>query len=87
MIFRVLAFPLAMLGVQGVVTAQDYPAKPIRLIVPVPAGSSNVLGRTFAQRAALGQPVVVENVPGANSAIGLTRVAKSAPDGYTLSMG
>ena len=68
LIFRVLAFSLAMLGVQGAVTAQDYPAKPIRLIIPFPAGSSDVHGRTFAQRAALGQPVVVENVPGANGA-------------------
>jgi len=76
----------AVLGVHTGVVAQDYPAKPIRLIIPFPAGSSDVLGRTFAQRAALGQPVVVENVPGANGAIGLTRTAKSAPDGYTLSM-
>jgi tripartite-type tricarboxylate transporter receptor subunit TctC len=56
-------------------TAQDYAARPIRLIVSFPAGSSDVLGRAFAQHAALGQPVVVENVPGANGAIGLTRLA------------
>src|SRR6266702_2171637 len=68
-------------------TAQDYPARPIRLIVSFPAGSSDVLGRAFAQHATLGQPVVVENVPGANGAIGLTRLAKSAPDGYTLALG
>ncbi len=74
-----------VLGVHTGVVAQDYPVKPIRLIIPFPAGSSDVHGRTFAQRAALGQPVVVENVPGANGAIGLTRRAKSAPDGYTLS--
>lgn len=68
--------------------AQDYPAKPIRLIIPfAAAGSADIFGRTFAQRAALGQPIVVENVPGAAGAIGLTRAAKSAPDGYTLSMG
>ena len=77
---------LALLGAHTAAVAQDYPAKPIRLIIPFPAGSSDVHGRTFAQRAALGQPVVVENVPGANGAIGLTRTAKSAPDGYTLSM-
>jgi len=68
-------------------TAQDYPARPIRLIVSFPAGSSDVLGRAFAQYATLGQPVVVENVSGANGAIGMTRLAKSAPDGYTIAVG
>src|SRR6266581_3773908 len=68
-------------------TAQDYPARPIRLIVSFPAGSSDVLGRAFAQHAMLGQLVVVENVPGANGAIGLTRLAKSAPDGHTVALG
>ena len=68
-------------------TAQDYPARPIRLIVSFPAGSSDVLGRAFAQHATLGQPVVVENVSGANGAIGLTRLAKSAPDGHTIALG
>jgi len=67
--------------------AQDYPAKPIRLIVSFPAGSSDVLGRAFAQYAMLGQPVVVENVSGANGAIGLGRLAKSAPDGHTIALG
>src|SRR5256885_9139454 len=67
--------------------AQDRPAKPIRLIVSFPGGSSDVLGRAFAQYAMLGQPVVVENVSGANGAIGLTRLAKSAPDGYTIAIG
>ena len=47
-IFRLLPFSLALLGVQSVVTAQDYPSRPIRLIVPFPAGSNDVLGRTFA---------------------------------------
>src|SRR5258706_10846539 len=67
--------------------AQDYPARPIRLIVSFPGGSSDVLGRAFAQYAMLGQPVVVENVSGANGAIGLTRLAKSAPDGHTVAIG
>ena len=68
--------------------AQDYPAKPIRLIVPFAAGgSADILSRIFAQRAALGQPIVVENQPGATGAIALTRAAGSAPDGYTLSTG
>jgi len=74
-------------GLSPELRAQDYPAKPIRLIVSFPGGSSDVLGRAFAQYATLGQPVVVENVSGANGAIGLTRLAKSAPDGYTLAIG
>src|SRR5262245_1527257 len=69
------------------VAAQDYPAKPIRLIVSFPGGSSDVLGRAFAQYAKLGQPFVVENVSGANGAIGMTRLAKSAPDGLTIALG
>jgi len=67
--------------------AQEYPAKPVRLIVPFPGGTTDILARAFAARAALGQPVVVENVPGASGAIGLGRAARSAPDGYTLSIG
>ena len=68
--------------------AQNYPAKPIRLIVPFAAGgSADILGRVFAQRAALGQPIVVENVAGATGTIALARAAKSAPDGYTLTTG
>ena len=67
--------------------AQDYPARPIRLIVSFPAGTSDVLGRAFAHHATLGQPIVVENIAGANGAIGLTRLAKSAPDGHTIGLG
>jgi len=85
------ALALASLPIGGALMpklrAQDYPAKPIRLIVSFPGGSSDVLGRAFAQYATLGQPIVVENVSGANGAIGLTRVAKSAPDGHTLAIG
>ena len=84
---RILAaLALASLSTTAVL-AQDYPARPIRLIVSFPGGSSDVLGRAYAQYATLGQPLVVENVPGANGAIGLTRLAKSAPDGHTLAIG
>ena len=82
-----LASPPTGAAVSAEFAAQDYPAKPIRLIVSFPAGSSDVLGRAFAQYATLGQPVVVENVSGANGAIGMTRLAKSAPDGYTIAVG
>jgi len=82
---RILAALVLSLPIGAV--AQGWPARPIRLIVSFPGGSSDVLGRAFAQYATLGQPVVVENVSGANGAIALMRVAKSAPDGYTLAIG
>jgi len=74
----------------GVVRAQEWPTRPIRLIDPfTPGGSSDVLGRAIAQKltAALGQSVVLENVPGAGGSLGADRVAKSPADGYTLLMG
>lgn len=71
----------------GCALAQTYPSKTIRLVVPFPpAGATDVLGRAIAQKLSegLGQPVVVENRPGAGSTIGSDIVAKAAPDGYTL---
>ena len=70
--------------------AQDYPSHPITMIVPFPAGGpTDTLGRILGEgmRASLGQPIVVENVTGAGSTIGVTRAAQAAPDGYTLSLG
>jgi tripartite-type tricarboxylate transporter receptor subunit TctC len=67
--------------------AQDYPTRPVRVIVPFAAGgSADVYGRFVAQRLqeAMGQSFVVDNRPGAGSVIGTDAVAKSAPDGYTL---
>ena len=68
-------------------TAQDWPARPIRIIVPfAPGGSADVFGRALAQhlQGVLGQNVVIDNRPGGGSLIGTDAVAKSAPDGYTL---
>jgi len=70
--------------------AQAFPSKPIRMIVPyAPGGATDVLARPLAQRLSeqVGQPVVVENRPGANATIGADHVAKSPPDGYTFFLG
>jgi tripartite-type tricarboxylate transporter receptor subunit TctC len=67
--------------------AQSYPTRPLRLVAPTsPGGTSDVLARALAAKLteALGQPVIVENRPGASSMIGAESVAKSVPDGYTL---
>ena len=67
--------------------AQDYPSRPVRMIVPFAAGGpADVYARFLAQRlqAALGQPFVVDDRPGAGSIVGTDAAAKSAPDGYTL---
>lgn len=71
------------------VAAQAFPAKPIRWIVPFPPGGpTDGFSRAAAQKLSevIGQPVVVENVPGAGASIGMDRVAKAAPDGYTIGL-
>ena len=78
---------LAMLAMPAIVLAQTYPTKPVKLVVAYAAGGGvDTVARALAQELSggLGQPVVVENRPGANSLIGTDHVAKSPADGYTL---
>jgi tripartite-type tricarboxylate transporter receptor subunit TctC len=82
-----LAVLLLLLLLPQIGRTQDYPAKPVKIVVPYSAGgNADILGRTLAQKLGDGlkQPFVVENRAGANGGIGSDFVAKSAPDGYTL---
>ncbi len=81
---RSLAALLAALSLCA--TAQTYPTKPIRLVVPYPPGGIDVFARVMLPKAseALGQPIVIENRAGANGVIGSENIAHSAPDGYSL---
>ncbi|THF65239.1 Bug family tripartite tricarboxylate transporter substrate binding protein [Pseudothauera rhizosphaerae] len=85
--FGILAGPFAAAPAHA--QAANWPAKQLTLIVPFPpGGGADTIGRFYAEQlsAALGQPVVVENKPGAGTAIAAEYVAKAAPDGYTLSL-
>ena len=71
-------------------SGQGYPTRPVTFIVPYgPGGPADTMARTFseAMRATLGQPIVIENVTGANGTIGVGRAVKAAPDGYTVNVG
>jgi tripartite-type tricarboxylate transporter receptor subunit TctC len=77
-------------GALATARAQPYPSKPVTLVVPfAPGGPSDALARQIAQRLGtrLGQQVIVENVAGAGGTIGLAKVTKAQPDGYTLGFG
>jgi len=81
------AVAIATISLQAHAQTQAWPSKPIRYVVPFAAGgSTDIMGRTIAEKlsVALGQPVVVENKPGAGGGLGAAEVAKAAPDGYTI---
>jgi tripartite-type tricarboxylate transporter receptor subunit TctC len=87
-----VAFITAALVIAAVNTAsaQVYPSRPLTLVVPFPAGgSTDAIGRIVAERmrVSLGQPVIIENVGSAGGSIGVGRVARATPDGYTLDIG
>src|SRR5437879_12521815 len=86
MLFRIL---LGLLFA-GSAFAQDYPNRPVKIVVPyAPGGSTDIIGRIVAQRLteSLGQSVLVENRPGASGNLALEAVAKAPADGYTLFVG
>src|SRR6202166_3924865 len=88
--YQLLIAAIATVGCLSGATAQTYPSRPITMVVPFPpGGSTDVTGRILAERmrASLGQPVVIENVGGAQGSIGVGRVARAAPDGYTIDIG
>ena len=77
-------------SVSRIARAQTYPSRPLTMVAPFAAGgATDVIGRMMAERmkSSLGQPVIVENVTGAGGTIAVGRVARAAPDGYTLSLG
>jgi len=90
---KVMLLSLAIAASFGCIreaTAQAYPSRPITVIVPNPAGGPmDTVARIIAERlrGALGQPIIIENVPGASGSIGTGRIARAAGDGYTLSLG
>lgn len=88
--FLQLSAGAALAATSTPAVAQAYPSKPVTIVVPFAAGGpTDVIGRLMAERfrASLGQTVIVENTTGAGGTIGVARVARAAPDGYTIGLG
>src|SRR5215475_5817980 len=80
----------ALPAVSRLASAQAYPSKPITIVVPYAAGGpTDTIGRVLAERmrSSLGQTVIIENTTGAGGTIGVARVVRAAPDGYTIGIG
>src|SRR5947209_14951593 len=87
---QVVGSAAALAGASRTGYAQQFPVRPVTMVVPYPAGGpADTIGRIIGEgmRANLGQPVIIENVSGAGGTLGVARVARAAPDGYTLSIG
>ena len=87
--WRIAALAAALCAGIGAAQAQTYPSRPITIVVPFPAGgSTGVLARILLEpmQASLGQTIVIENMGGGGGSIGVGRVARAAPDGYTVSL-
>src|SRR5215813_8454260 len=87
---QLVASAAALPAVSPMAWAQAYPTRPITMIVPFPAGgASDAIARVLAEqmRGSLGQPIIIENVGGANASIGTGRAARARPDGYTIELG
>src|SRR6266571_3055015 len=88
-ILGMASFLLGLTCALAVEAQERFPSKPLRIVVPfAPGGSTDIFARLIGERlgSAVGQPVVIENRPGASGNIGAEAVARSAPDGYTLLM-
>ena len=90
LLFTLVGALAALFTHAGISSAQDYPTRPITIVVPFAAGGpTDILARLFGQSMSqtLGQPIVVEDITGAGGSIGAARVARALPDGYMLVMG
>jgi tripartite-type tricarboxylate transporter receptor subunit TctC len=88
--FRLAVALAVILAFAPPVAAQTYPSRTITIVVPFPAGgSTDAIGRILSEhmQASLGQSVIIENAGGAGGSVGVGRVARAAPDGYTLDIG
>ncbi len=87
---RLFAIALALFAAIAAAHAENYPSRPVTIVVALPAGGAvDALARILADhmRVTLGQPIIVENMGGAGGTLSIARVVRSAPDGYTLGMG
>jgi len=85
----IIAVVIGLAVAGGVARADDWPTKPVTLIVPfAPGGTTDIVGRIIAQQLSvrLGQTVVVENIGGAGGTLGATNASRATPDGYTIFM-